>query len=370
MLKLTNTVKETELVSEAAAALRGVLGRVPFVQVKGLERDVPLSDRSGLRMDILVRLRVAERSWRLVVHVQREGHPKQVRMAALQLNDILSRLPGSSMYGVVLAPFISERSADVCREAGVGYVDLAGTCSIAFDHVFFETRGAENPRRARRDLRSLFTPKAARVLRVLLEGPVRPWKVTDLSAAARVSLGHVSNVRKLLVDQEWAAAERTGLRLTRPDELLQAWGSAYRPSVRAREALYTALHGERLDAAVRAALADAGSGSHLLLASFSAARWLAPYARQATTFFFADAVGRAAVRRHLHLEPAARGENVVIEEPKEDDVFVARLEPAPGIWCSGAVQTWLDLSASGERGREAAAYLLGEKLLPAWRISP
>ena len=111
--------------------------------------------------------------------------------------------------------------------------------------------------------------------------------MTDLSAAARVSLGHVSNVRKLLLDQEWAAAERTGLRVTRPDDLLQAWGSAYRPRIRVRETLYTALHGERLDAAVRAALADAGSGSHLLLASFSAARWLAPYARQATTFFFA-----------------------------------------------------------------------------------
>jgi hypothetical protein len=87
----------------------------------------------------------------------------------------------------------------------------------------------------------------------------------------------------------------------------------------------------------------------------------------ATTFFFADAAGGAAVRRHLHLEPAARGENVVIEEPQEDDVFLARIEPAPGIWCSGAVQTWLDLSASGERGREAAAHLLSERLLPAWR---
>ena len=369
MLKQANTMKVTDSVSEAAAALRGVLGRVPFVQVKGLERDVPLQDRSGLRMDIVVRLRVAEQSWRLVVDVKREGHPKQVRMAALQLTDILSRLPGSSTYGVVLASFISERSAEVCREAGVGYVDLAGNHRLVFGHVFLETRGAENPRRVRRDLRSLFTPKAARVLRVLLDGPVRPWKVTDLSAAARVSLGHVSNVRKLLLDQEWAAAERTGLRVTRPDDLLQAWGSAYRPRIRVRETLYTALHGERLDAAVRAALADAGSGSHLLLASFSAARWLAPYARQATTFFFADAVGHAAVRRHLRLEPAARGENVVIEEPQEDDVFLARLEPAPGIWCSGAVQTWLDLSASGERGLEAAAHLLREKLHPAWRIS-
>ncbi|MEK7668550.1 MAG: type IV toxin-antitoxin system AbiEi family antitoxin [Gemmatimonadota bacterium] len=370
MLKTTNTLGDAELASEAAEALRAALGRAPFIQLKGLERDVRLGDRRGSRADILVRLRVAGQSWRLVAEVKREGHPKQVRMAALQLNDIMSRLPGSAVYGVVLAPFISERSADACREAGVGYVDLAGNCRIAFDHVFLETRGAENPRRTRRDLRSLFTPKAGRVLRVLLDGPARPWKVAELSAVARVSFGHVSNVRKRLVEEEWAAADRAGLRLTRPDDLLHAWGRAYRPSLRARETLYTALHGERLDAAVRAALGEAGMGLHLVVASFSAARWLAPYARQATTFFYADAVGREVAHRHLQLEPAARGENVVIEEPEEDDVFVARLEPAPGIWCSGAVQTWLDLSASGERGREAADHLLRERLLPAWRTSP
>ena len=370
MVKPYNTMKDDDLASEAAAALRGVLGRAPFVQVKGLERDVRLGDRRGSRADILVRLQVAGQSWRLVAEVKREGHPKQVRAAALQLNDYLSRLPPSVVYGVVLAPFISERSAAECREAGVGYVDLAGNCLISFDHVFLETRGAENLRRGQRELRSLFTPKAGRVLRVLLDGPARPWKVAELSGAAGVSFGHVSNVRKRLVEEEWAAADRTGLRLTRPDDLLHAWGRAYRPSLRAREALYTALHGERLAAAVRAALAEAGMGLHLVLASFSAARWLAPYARQATTFFYADAPGRDVVRRHLQLEPAARGENVVIAEPTEDDVFVARLEPAPGIWCSGVVQTWLDLWASGERGREAADHLLRERLLPAWRISP
>ena len=71
--------------------------------------------------------------------------------------------------------------------------------------------------------------------------------------------------------------------------------------------------------------------------------------------------------RVLQLLPAARGENVVILEPREDDVFSGRLEAAPGIRCTGLVQTWLDLGAAGERGREAAEHLLQEKLLPAWK---
>jgi hypothetical protein len=61
------------------------------------------------------------------------------------------------------------------------------------------------------------------------------------------------------------------------------------------------------------------------------------------------------------------GENVVLIHPKEDDIFAGRIEATPNIWCTGLVQTWLDLSVAGERGDEAAEHLLQEKLLPAWQ---
>jgi hypothetical protein len=117
----------------------------------------------------------------------------------------------------------------------------------------------------------------------------------------------------------------------------------------------------------RMALAEAGKGEHAVLASYSAARWFAPYARQATQFFYADKKGAEILKRHLQLQPVSRGENVVLLEPREDDVFSGRVEAAPGIWCSGLMQTWLDLSVAGERGGEAAEHLLREKLLPAWK---
>jgi hypothetical protein len=112
---------------------------------------------------------------------------------------------------------------------------------------------------------------------------------------------------------------------------------------------------------------EAGRGEDLLLGSFSAARWIAPFARQSTQYLFASKRGIEIAERHLELQSAARGENVMIWMPKEDDVFSRRIEPAPGIWCAGLVQTWLDLSVSGERGREAADHLLEQTLLPGWR---
>jgi len=249
----------------------------------------------------------------------------------------------------------------------MGYADLAGNARLSFGQAFIELQVADNPFLVKRHLRSLFTAKASRVLRVLLTPPLRAWKVSELAEVSGVSLGQVSNVRKLLLDREWAMASETGLRLSKPEELARAWQSSYKASPHSREAAYTLLHGEALENAIRAALAEAGHGAHAVLASYSAARWFAPYARQATQFFYADKHGAKILKHHLRLQSVSRGENVVILEPREDDVFAGRVEAAPGIWCSGLVQTWLDLSVGGERGDEAAEHLLQEKLLPGWK---
>jgi hypothetical protein len=303
----------------------------------------------------------------LVVEGKQHGQLREVRNGLLQLQRFQDQTWGKPCYGIMVAPFLSAESARLCTEAKVGYADLAGNARLSFDQVFIELQVADNPFRVKRHLRSLFTAKAGRVLRVLLTPPLRAWKVTELAAAAGVSLGQVSNVRKLLVDREWALVSDAGMCLSKPEELARAWQNSYEPRLRSRETAYTLLHGEALEHAMRVSLAEAGKGKHAVLASYSAARWLAPYARQATQFFYADQQGAETFKRYLQLQPVLRGENVVLLEPREDDVFSGRVEAAPGIWCSGLVQTWLDLSVAGERGGEAAEHLLREKLLRGWK---
>lgn len=274
--------------------------------------------------------------------------------------------PNQGAYGVFMAPFISQASAKICTEAGIGYADFSGNARLAFDGVYIETRNADNPFKESRELRSLFTPKAERILKVLLTPPLRFWKVEDLATSAGVSYGQVSKVRKRLIDQDWATADRNGLLIVRASELLTSWRGSYRPRLNGREGYYSLLHGETLDVAMRSAFAEAGA--HAALASYSAARWLAPYARQATQFIYADEIGVPILKRHLKLQNTSRGENIVLMRPKEDDVFSGRIEAAPGMWCTGLVQTCLDLSAAGERGGEAADNLLKEVLLPHWNL--
>ena len=367
-MKTVNTLSERALEAKFEALLRELLDRVPFVKLASLKKDARISPNSHDRADRLAQITAGDRKWRLVVEEKRLGQPRVVRTAVLQLEHYLKLLPADlPVYGLLLAPFISEESARICTEAGIGYADLAGNARLSFDQVYIETRGADNPFRERREKRSLFSPRAERVLRVLLTPPLRAWKVTELQEAAGVSIGQVSNVRKLLLDREWAVVSEAGLRSSNPEELARSWQRSYELRSKHRETAYTLLHGEALDDAMRAALAQSGKGEHAVLASYSAARWFAPYARQATTFFYADKQGAEILKQHLQLQEVSRGENVIVLEPREDDVFSGRVEAAPGIWCSGLVQTWLDLSVSGERGGEAAEHLLREKLLPAWK---
>ncbi|MGV3724702.1 MAG: hypothetical protein ACO1SX_27710 [Actinomycetota bacterium] len=314
-------------------------------------------------MDVLI----SGEEWELVVECKSIAQPATVRTSILLFQSHLGA-PSSAKrrYGVLMAPFISRESARLCEEAGVGYVDLAGNARLAFGPIYIETRSAENPFREQRENRPLFTPKAGRVLRTLLAPPLRAWKVTELQHAASVSLGHVSTVRRNLLDRGWAQPGDSGLRVTEPQQLLRAWRTSYKPNHLRVRTGHTLLHGSRLDAAVKAALKEAENGAHAVCASYSAGRWLAPYARHATQFFYADRVGWEALERRLELEPAGLGENVVIWEPWEDDVFSGRIEAAPGVWCTGLVQTWLDLAAAGERGEEAAEHLLREVLEPEW----
>jgi hypothetical protein len=93
------------------------------------------------------------------------------------------------------------------------------------------------------------------------------------------------------------------------------------------------------------------------LASFSAAHWIAPYARTGSLFLWSEKRGLEYIREKLQLSSPAKGENVVVSVPKDNGVFFDAYEAERGIRCTSALQTYLDLSKTGERGEEAAEQL-------------
>lgn len=339
--------------------MKGLLSEIPFVRLRDIASEAQL-DR-WMRADFVLNVEAGRGEHRLICEVKNHGQPRVARAAAAQLKLYCDQL-GPSAYGVLIAPYISEASRKICREYGVGFADLAGNCRLVFDHIFIERTAGAKPVAEQRELRSVFAPKSAQVLRVLLREPSRGWKVTELAEAADVSLGHVSNVRGALIEREWAAAGSDGLHLTNPNALLDSWREVYRRTLGTRHTFYTALHGHRLEETVRQMMAHRHPPTKVILGSFSAAQWLAPYARTSTEYFYANAHGVDALKSSLELTSAAKGENVVVMEVEDEGFFRDAVEPAPGILATSPVQTYLDLSVAGSRGREAADHLRRERL--------
>lgn len=223
-MKTVKKLKGHDFQKQIEQLLRELLGRVPSLKLESFKREARVSSVFPLLADGLAKVKTGNRNWTLLVEAKQTGQPREVRSAILHLESYLKQLPGKSpRYGVLVAPFISEESAKLCLDAGIGYADLAGNARLSFDQIFIETRSPENPFREKRETRSLFAPRATRVLRVLLQGPLRPWKVTELAESAHVSLGWVSAVRQQLLAREWAAEEPGGLRVTKPGVVLEAW---------------------------------------------------------------------------------------------------------------------------------------------------
>ncbi|OWK25571.1 hypothetical protein AJ87_08820 [Rhizobium yanglingense] len=89
---------------------------------------------------------------------------------------------------------------------------------------------------------------------------------------------------------------------------------------------------------------------------------VSPFRADGDTFFVADHLGVEQLVDGLKLKPVSSGENVRISVPQDTGILLDTIEPAPGIYCTSPVQTYLDLSTGGERGREAADHLKEEML--------
>jgi len=352
-------MKEFDVAGEWPTRLRELLAAAPIVQ----RLTIHASQRS-VGLDGEVAFVVDGQAHRLLVECKSAGQPRHVHGAVAQLRREIVKA-GDLTRGLFVAPFVSPASRTLLKEADVGWLDFAGNARIVFPKFHLEIeRANQDPFTSRRALRSLFYPKSARVLKVLLRPPLRLWRVAELADTAKVSAGQVSNVRRALMDRGWAEAEaREGLRLTEPGALLDAWRNDAPPQAK------TPYRGYSLKPASESVLTAAfeearQNGAGLLLASHSVARRLAPFARVAGDYFYADAKGLDILQHHLGLKGVDRGENVTVYALDDAGLLSEAVAIAPALSGTDPVQTYLDLLATGERGREAAEHWRNERIDP------
>ena len=362
MMKYRESVKELEVL--AVDAVRDVLDRVPGVEIESVEYERKIGAAHGI--DGLIDLCYPGGKYALVVEVKSNGAPRSVRSGVYQLESCVGRLSQSArangdrhMIPMLVSPYLSPESRAICTAHDVAYLDLVGNVRLTFDAVYIERAVADKPRSETRALRSIFTPKAAAILRVLLRDPDRAWRVAELATKANASYGHVSNVRRALLEREWLEVRDDGAAIVQPEALMQTWRENYRRPPGQSTTGYTHLHGRQLDERLRGMLNAHPERPRAIYSLHSAARWLAPFSRSGTETFYADGPGAEVLKEELKLTPATRGANVVLHVPTDESLFDDASEPAPNVFCTSPIVTYLDLWNGNDREREAAAHLAG-----------
>src|SRR5438128_6599741 len=221
----TDRARETMLKSAEIRQLAAQRLRELFPRGSDWE-EVPNSRVGSQTADLLVKFRMGEREHLLVLEVSTLGQPREIRETVTRLSDLRREMP--TACPVATAVYISPQSAAILRRSNLGYLDLSGNCYLAFEDVLIEKEGKRNLRPSTRPLKSLFAPRATRVVRALLAEWQRAWRLEELARVSQVSLGHGHNVVKRLEDLAWVERdEHQRIRLSKPADLLEAWCDSY-----------------------------------------------------------------------------------------------------------------------------------------------
>lgn len=350
-------MRESEVIDGIRERLEGLLSDIPF-----LEAGQPSTQMAeeGVRPDLLFEVMAGNRPSKIIVEVKSVGEPRPVRYAIQRLREYLTRMEDA--YGVVAAPYISNYTARLCRENGVGYIDLAGNCCLNFDQVYIEQENYPNPAVEKRELRSLFTPRSSRVLRVMIANPRRSWRVQGLAGEANVSLGLAFKIKERLLDLEYAYEESKNILLNRPGELLDKWADNY--SFRENRMYDYFSFEEPKEIERRLAGYCRERRIPYALTLFSGAALVAPFARYTRGFAYVGK-GIRELAESVELKEVSSGPNFSILEPYDEGVFYGSRK-IEGLEVACDVQLYLDLVGYRGRGEESAKFLLEQRIKPQW----
>jgi len=342
---------EAEVARDAMRVLTELFSNVGEARVnKGVDVG------KGRRVDFLITLKMGNTIMKVVCEVKALGEPRIISQAAVQLNEY-SKLAGNA-YPVFVAPYVSARGRETCKSLGIGFVDMAGNAYLKFGGVFIERFAKEAPKREQRLLKSIFAPKATRVIRKMLVIPEKKWTLQPLADAAGVSLAQAFKVVKKLESQNFATREEGKIRLINPGELLNLWAQAHDLSKNKVTGYYTREKG----VALLNKIAELGKKKRLRygLTLMAGASLVAPFVRSSDIHLYIAENQKQWVDQ-LNLEEVEFGGNVFLIQPADEGVFFD-MQEINGIRVVSNLQLYLDLVKYPARGKEQAEFLRKEKM--------
>ena len=326
-------LKEREMLEKGMQVVKECLLKIPGVKIESMQPII-----GGNAPDYRICVRGNQVNQIINIKVKSLGTPKNTREAVNLL--VANKKIEPSSYDVFVAPFISSGSALICKEAGVGYLDLSGNCQIAFQGVFISRENMPNQYPIKTSLSSLYSPKSERILRVLLSFPYQPWKTIELAEEAQVSLGMITHVRRKLEEEEWSKTVSGGFFLSKPDELLMAWSKSYSFRQNKMSDFYTLKSLSDIETEIAKKCRD----MHIpyALTGYSASNHLAPMVRGQRAMVYVDR-DIDILAEQLDLKPVDSGANVLLIQPYDSGVLW-NAQNIDDLQIATPIQVFLDLN--------------------------
>lgn len=261
---------------------------------------------------------------------------------------------------VVVVPYMGSLGASLCREAGVGWLDLSGNADITGPGLRIHVEGRPNQHKRPGRPRTVFAPKSSRIVRRLLAHPGTGFFQNELARACRLDQGFTSRiVRKL--EEDGLVTRLLGLVKPRdPDLLLDAWADSYDFSrhhiirghipARSSDELVETLSGAFKSEQARHALTGL------------AAAWrMDAFAEFRLVSFYVERVPSPSLLETLNFREESRGANIWLVVPNDEGVFDEG-QNYMGVPCVHPVQVYLDLAGHPERSKDAALHVRSTQL--------
>ncbi len=334
-----------QLLPEASAVLSDLFGKVPGI------RDFRISDVTSHELKGEISLYNGE-IISIVAHLLDRAVPKTVA-------EITVRCGKEMDYTIIMAPYISEASAKLCKDSDMGYCDYSGNCLISYHTLYISNQGNPNKYPAEYRPKSVFNPSAqitSRILRELLSDVSKVWKIKKLSEKVGCSIGMASHIKTFLCEQNWAIMDSNGLRLTDPESLLEEWSKKY--SVDSMISCYTL---EPIPVFEDKCFQAYQEGIRLCMTGFSGGVRYAPVVRYSKVHIWIQRQDVSAFLKMTGCKEVDSGANVVLYLSPGEDVFVDSRE-IRGSYVASPVQVYLDCMQIKGRGEEMAEAVFAKEI--------
>ena len=139
--------------------------------------------------------------FRLEVKEYKRITPATAESACLMLNRQAQALGSQPL---IFASMVSDRTSEIATKHGVSWMDYAGNCRLVFPAygIYVRRSGIENPfGKQLPKVLNVFSSKSSRVVRAMLQEPLRGWQLNDMAAhpVVRFSRGLIHSFKSFFV---------------------------------------------------------------------------------------------------------------------------------------------------------------------------